>query len=84
MVRAPLAPTAACDVLACAWLARGPGLSRGAAALDHDLVKESGLPGIERGDEDVIAVIADLRVRELERIGAARAVPTGFLVAQRA
>lgn len=31
--RAPLAPTAAFDAIACAWLARGPGLASGAEAI---------------------------------------------------
>src|SRR5262245_6587070 len=33
LVRAPLAPTAACDAVACALLARGPGLAQGVAPL---------------------------------------------------
>ena len=33
LFRVPLAPTAACDALACALLARGPGLSQGAEPL---------------------------------------------------
>ncbi len=33
LVRAPFAPTAACDAVVCALLARGPGLSEGAAPL---------------------------------------------------
>ncbi|MCC7138361.1 MAG: UbiA family prenyltransferase [Planctomycetes bacterium] len=38
LVRAPLAPTAACDAVACALLARGPGAGAGPAAGASDLL----------------------------------------------
>src|SRR5436190_21935141 len=43
LVRAPLAPTAACDAVACALLARGPGFSTGAGAPSLSLVDGAAL-----------------------------------------
>src|SRR5688572_8959028 len=59
-------------------------IARRAPALEDDLVEKTRLPGVERRGQNVIAVVADRRKLQVERVGAARAVPPRLLVGQRA
>lgn len=91
LVRAPLAPTAALDALACATLARGPGLSRGAAPLSLAdaallcttslLVYAAGMAGNDLADREIDRTIHPERPLPSGRLPVAWAVALVVLAA---